>query len=63
MKADAGGELLFEVKAARGTSQAVVAVVSPSGATYFRRAKVAGLASEELEKSLRDLYPADAAAR
>ncbi|HEY0170440.1 MAG TPA: glycoside hydrolase family 15 protein [Pyrinomonadaceae bacterium] len=63
MKPDAGGNFSFEVKAARGASQVVLAVVAPSGATYFRRATVAGLTSEELEKALRDLYPADAAGR
>ncbi len=63
LKADARGNFSFEVKAARGTSQVVVAVVAPSGATYFRRANVAGLAPDELEKASRDLYPPDAAAR
>ncbi|HEX6183849.1 MAG TPA: glycoside hydrolase family 15 protein [Pyrinomonadaceae bacterium] len=63
LKPDDKGNLSFEVKAARGTSQVVVAVVAPSGATFFQRANVVGLASEELEKSLRDLYPPDAAAR
>ena len=63
LKADDKGNFSFEVKAARGTSQVVIAVVAPSGATYFQRANVVGLASEELEKSLRDLYPPDAAAR
>jgi glucoamylase len=63
LKADAGGNFSFEVKAARGASHVIVAVVAPSGATYFRRAGVAGLAPDEFEKASRDLYPADAAAR
>jgi glucoamylase len=63
LKPDAEGNFSFNVKAARGASQTVVAVVSPSGATYFRRATVTGLASEELEKALGDLYPRDAAGR
>ena len=61
LKADAQGAFSFEVKPARGVSQTVLAVVSPTGATYFQRASINGLASEELEKALRDLYPPDAA--
>jgi glucoamylase len=63
LKPDAQGNFAFDVKAERGTSSVVVAVVAPSGATYFRRAVVAGLAPEELEKAERELYPPDAAAR
>jgi enterochelin esterase family protein len=63
LKPDARGNLSFEVKAVRGTSQVVVAVVSPTGATCFQRANVVGLAPDELEKALLDLYPPDAAAR
>ena len=37
LKSDDKGNFSFEMKAARGTSQAVVVVVAPSGATYFQR--------------------------
>jgi glucan 1,4-alpha-glucosidase len=63
LKPDDKGNFSFEVKATRGPSPVIVAVVAPSGATYFQRVTVVGLASEELEKSLRELYPSDAAAR
>lgn len=63
LKADAGGRFAFDVKAERGTTAVVVAVVSPSGATSFRRVSVAGLTPEELEKADRELYPSDAAER
>ncbi|MFL6255611.1 MAG: alpha/beta hydrolase-fold protein, partial [Pyrinomonadaceae bacterium] len=63
LKADAEGSFSFDVKAARGTGAVVVAVVSPSGATYFRRETINGLTPEELEKAERDLYPPDAAER
>lgn len=63
LKADPKGTFAFDVTAARGATQFVVAVVAPSGATYLQRATVAGLAPRELEKAERDLYPADAAGR
>ncbi|MFL6257465.1 MAG: glycoside hydrolase family 15 protein, partial [Pyrinomonadaceae bacterium] len=63
LKADAEGSFSFDVKAARGTGAVVVAVVSPSGATYFQRETINGLTPEELEKAERDLYPPDAAER
>ncbi|HEX8151206.1 MAG TPA: glucan 1,4-alpha-glucosidase [Pyrinomonadaceae bacterium] len=63
LKADAQGNFSFEVKAGRGTTPVAVAVVSPSGATSFRRVNVVGLTPEELEKAERDLYPPDAAVR
>ena len=63
LKADAGGRFAFDVTAARGTTQVVLAVVSPTGATSFRRVSVVGLAPEELEKAERELYPPDAAGR
>jgi glucoamylase len=63
LKADAQGNFSFDVKAERGATAVVVAVVSPSGATSFRRVNVVGLTSEELEKAERDLYPADDAGR
>jgi glucoamylase len=59
LKADDGGNFAFDVKAERGTTAVVVAAVSPSGATSFRRVSVVGLAPEELEKAERDLYPPD----
>jgi enterochelin esterase family protein len=63
LKADDKGNFAFDLKAERGTTQTVVAVVVPSGATYFQRVSVVGLASEELEKAERDLYPSDAVER
>jgi glucoamylase len=63
LKPDARGRFAFDVTAARGTTPVVVAVVSPTGATSFRRVNVAGLAPEELEKAERELYPSDAAER
>jgi enterochelin esterase family protein len=60
LKPDDEGKVFFDVRAERGASQAVVAVVSATtGATYFRRADVVGLAPDELEKAERDLYPPD----
>ena len=63
LKRDAGGNFSFEVKAGRGPSHVVVAVVSPTGATGFERVTVGGLAPEELKKADAELYPPDAAAR
>ncbi|MFL6336021.1 MAG: glycoside hydrolase family 15 protein [Pyrinomonadaceae bacterium] len=63
LKADAHGSFSFEVKAERGPTPVAVAVVSPSGATCFRRVTVVGLSPEELEKAERDLYPTDDAGR
>jgi glucan 1,4-alpha-glucosidase len=63
LKADAEGGFSFDVTAARGPTPVVVAVVSPSGATYFRRVSVNGRAATEVGQAERDLYPPDAAAR
>jgi glucan 1,4-alpha-glucosidase len=63
LKADAEGGFSFDVTAARGTTPVVVAIVSPSGATYFRRVNVNGRAAPELEQAERELYPPDDAAR
>ncbi|HEX8557767.1 MAG TPA: glycoside hydrolase family 15 protein [Pyrinomonadaceae bacterium] len=63
LKPDARGAFSFDLKAERGETQAVLAVVSPTGATYFRRARVVGLAGEELAKAASELYPPDAAGR
>ena len=63
LKAGERGEFSFELTAARGATPVVVAVVSPTGATYFQRANVVGHAPDELEKAERDLYPPDAAER
>ncbi len=63
LKADAQGDFAFDVKAERGPDAFVVAAVSPSGATSFRRVSVVGLTPDELEKAERDLYPPDAAER
>src|SRR5205085_5901997 len=63
LKPDAQGSFSFEVKAERGMTPVVVSVVSPSGATCFRRVTVVGLSPEELEQAVRDLYPTDAAGR
>ncbi len=63
LKPDAGGRFGFDVKAERGATSVVVAVVSPNGATSFRRVSVVGLTPEELEKAGRELYPSDASER
>ena len=63
LKPDAQGRFAFDVKAERGTTHVVLAVVAPSGATSFRRVNVVGLTPEELEKAERELYPPDAAER
>src|SRR3954468_16367178 len=57
--ADAQGSFGFDVTAAREPLPVVVAVVSPSGATYFQRAYVGGLSPDELKKLEADLYPPD----
>jgi enterochelin esterase family protein len=63
LKADAEGNFAFDLTAARGETRVAVAVVSPSGATYFHRARVVGLGTEELRRAERDLYPPDSAER
>jgi enterochelin esterase family protein len=63
LKPDAEGGFSFDVTPARGASHVVVALVSPSGATYFRRVNVNAHAAPEHEKAERELYPPDAAAR
>ena len=63
LEPDARGRFSFDVTAAPGATQIVVALVAPSGATHFRRAVVKGLAPDELKKSERDLYPPEAAER
>jgi glucoamylase len=59
LKPDAQGNVSFDVGVARGDSSVVLAVVSPSGATYFQRANVSGLTSDEKEQADRELYPPD----
>ncbi len=61
--ADAQGSFGFDVTAAREPLPVVVAVVSPTGATYFQRAYAGGLSPDELKKSESDLYPQDFAER
>lgn len=63
LKPDAGGRFAFDVKAERGATSAVVAVVAPNGATSFRRVSVVGLTPAELEKADRELFPPDASER
>jgi glucan 1,4-alpha-glucosidase len=63
LKADAQGNFAFDVTAARGANALVVAVVSPSGATYLQRAYADGLAPDELSKAEGALYPSDFAVR
>jgi glucan 1,4-alpha-glucosidase len=57
LKPDAQSNVSFDVPVVRGDSAVVVAAVTPSGATYFRRANVRGLTADEKEKADRDLYP------
>jgi glucoamylase len=63
LKPDAESNFSFDVTAASGTTPIVVAVVAPSGATYFQRAYVEGHVASELERAEHDLYPSDAAER
>jgi glucoamylase len=59
VNSDAQGGFGFDVTAAREPLPVVVAVVSPTGATYFQRAYVGGLTPDELKKLESDLYPPD----
>ncbi|MFL6282615.1 MAG: glucan 1,4-alpha-glucosidase, partial [Pyrinomonadaceae bacterium] len=63
VRADAQNNFSFDVTAARETTPVVVAVVSPTGATYFQRAYVGGLSPDELKKLESELYPPDFAER
>ncbi|HWW77445.1 MAG TPA: glycoside hydrolase family 15 protein, partial [Pyrinomonadaceae bacterium] len=63
LRPDAEGNFSFDVTPTTGTTPVVVAVVAPSGATYFRRVNVTGRAAAELARAERDLYPPDAAER
>lgn len=63
VRPDAQGNFSFDVTAARDTTPVVVAVVSPTGATYFQRAYVGGLSPDELKRLESDLYPPDFAER
>jgi enterochelin esterase family protein len=53
---DAQGGFTLDVPVPRGTTPIVVAAVSPSGATYFRRELVRGLTVEEKERAARDEF-------
>jgi glucoamylase len=57
VRPDAHGNFGFDVTAEREPLPVVIAVVSPTGATYFQRASVGGLTPDELEKLEGDLYP------
>jgi glucoamylase len=59
--ADAQGQLGLGVVAERGDSVVVLAVVAPSGATYFRRFATRGLTPEEKSKADQELYPPELA--
>src|SRR5256714_1774946 len=61
LKPDAQGNIAFDVTVARGDGVVVLGVVAPSGATYFQRASVRGLTTEEKEQAERDLYPPELA--
>jgi glucoamylase len=63
VKPDAQGDFSFDVTATGETTPVVVAVVSPSGATYLQRAYVGGLTPEQLKEAEGRLYPPDFAAR
>jgi glucoamylase len=58
---DAQGNFSLDVTVARGDTNIVIGAISPSGATYFQRALVRGLSSEEKEKAERELYPPELA--
>jgi glucoamylase len=57
LKPDAQGGVSVAVTVARGDSSLVLAAVSPSGATYFRRVELRGLTPEEKAKADEELYP------
>jgi glucoamylase len=59
LRPDAQGGVSFDVTAANGDNAIIVAAVTPSGATYFKRWLVRGLAPDEKEKADRDLYPSE----
>src|SRR5437588_5770218 len=59
LKADAQGNITFDVTVARGEGAVVVDWVTPSGANYFQRASVRALTTGEKEPAERDLYPPD----
>src|SRR2546423_5726694 len=63
LKPDAQGNFAFDVTVARGDGVVALGVVAPSGATYFQRASVRGLTTEEKEQAERDLYPPELAER
>jgi enterochelin esterase family protein len=63
VRPDAQGNFGFDVTAERDPLPVVIAVVSPTGATYFQRAYVGGGTIDELKKSESDLYPQDLAER
>jgi|GEM_PF-109149 len=51
LRTDERGQFEFEVPVAPGESFVLVALVSPSGATAFQRARVRGLSAEELRRA------------
>lgn len=59
LKPDAQGNVSFDVPVVRGDGAVVVAAVTPSGATYFKRWLVRGLTPDEKEKADPELYPPD----
>jgi glucan 1,4-alpha-glucosidase len=63
LKPDAQGNVSLDVPVARGDAEVVFAAVSPSGATYLRRARVRGLTTDEKERADQELNPPDLASR
>lgn len=57
VRPDAQGAFAFDVTAEREPLPVVIAVVSPTGATYFQRAFVGGKTTDELTRLEGDLYP------
>nr|MDQ3743881.1 glucan 1,4-alpha-glucosidase [Acidobacteriota bacterium] len=57
--ADVQGNLGLGFGVERGDSSVVIAVVSPSGATYFRRVDLRGLTPDEKDKAEQEIYPRD----
>src|SRR5215213_2652792 len=63
VRPDAHGSFNFDVTAERDPLPVVIAVVSPTGATYFQRAFFGGGTIDELKKLEGGIYPQDFAER
>ncbi|HYY94729.1 MAG TPA: glucan 1,4-alpha-glucosidase [Pyrinomonadaceae bacterium] len=57
--ADVQGNLGLGFGVERGDSSVVIAVIAPSGATYFRRVELRGLTPDEKDKAEQEIYPRD----